>query len=81
MVYLENIRKEDNLIYCDYYKEVDYANKENVKPFKLIVDYTNDEIVCTTEDHISGYAYHAKEKLLRLSRLNELPSSAKEIWY
>ena len=81
MVYLENIRREGNLMYCDYYKEVDYVNKENVKPFELIVNYATDEIVSTTEDHISGYTYHAKEKLLKLSKLNDLPLVAKETWY
>ena len=81
MVYLENIRKENDLMYCDYYREVDYIKKENVKPFKLVYNYITREIIDTSEDNISGYAYHASRKLQRLSKMEIIPSSAKEIWY
>ena len=81
MVYLENIRKENDLMYCDYYREVDYINKDNVEPFKLTYNYVTKEIIETSEDSISGYAYHASRKLQSLSNKENIPSSAKEMWY
>lgn len=81
MVYLENIRKENDLIYCDYYREVDYINKSNVTPFKLIYNYVTKKIVSTSEEYVSGYAYHASKKLLNLSKMDVIPSTAKEMWY
>ena len=81
MVYLENIKKENDLMYCDYYREVDYINKDNVKPFKLTYNYKSQEIINSSEAIMSAYTYHAARKLQRLSSMDNIPSSAKEMWY
>ena len=81
MVYLENIRKENDLMYCDYYREVDYNNRDSVEPFRLIYNYVTQEIVNTSENDISSYAYHASRKLHRLSKMDNIPSNATEMWY
>lgn len=81
MVYLENIVRNGDLISCDYYREVDYKNKETINPFKMVYNFVTDTIEHLSEDHVSGYAYHAKQKLSRLARMEEIPSSAKEMWY
>lgn len=36
MVYLENIRKIDDLMYCDFIRDVDYDNRDIIKPCELL---------------------------------------------
>lgn len=78
MVYLENIRKIDDLMYCDFIRDVDYDNRDIIKPFKIVYNYKTDTIVETTYDRYSSYTYHVKRKLSELSKLESIPSSAKK---
>lgn len=74
MLVLKNIVRKDNYIEAEYYPEA------QDKKYKITVNLETSEV----DDHgsrASGYLSHAKNKLLRLSKLEKLPQEATEIWY
>jgi len=74
MLVLKNILRKDSYIEADYYPEA------QGKKYKVTVNLETGEV----DDHgsrASGYLIHAKNKLLRLAKLETLPKEATEIWY
>ena len=74
MLVLKNIVRHDGLIGADYYPE---AGEEK---YRITVNIKTGKV----NDHgskKSGYLIHAKAKLLRLAKLENLPKEATEIWY
>lgn len=71
MIRLKNIVKNGNLIQCDYYVE----NEET--KYRAVLNYATGELVMAT----GPQTYHAKQKLMRLSKLDNPPKEAYEVWY
>lgn len=75
MVILRNIRKNDKTISCNYYHE------DESESFEMVYDYRSGTLLKATDPSEGGYTYHARRKLERLSRMDNPPSSAREMWY
>ena len=75
MVILRNIVKNEDVIQCDYLHE------DEAEVFKMVINFVTGETIMATDPSHGGYTYHAKEKLLRLAKLDNPPAQAREMWY
>lgn len=75
MVILKNIVKDENTIRCNYFHE------DEAEAFEMVLDYHTGTVLKATDPSLGGYNSHAKQKLLRLAKMDNPPSSAYEIWY
>ncbi len=74
MVILRNIVKNDQYISCEYLHE----DEKDV--FEMIFDYHSGKLIKATDPSNSGHTYHAMKKLQRLSALDTVPQTAREMW-